>query len=461
MNAARGSRDPRINVPPARTVASGWCHEANASECCRAEGAKASKSTGPTEPVLPAGWVSFPLAEHLAPGPGSLTPAQEEHLVHWAPGMPLERAAQMLHAITGVQVREATGRRHPEKRGQTCEDRQNAQRQEASAEPTRTSSPPKQGVMSADGADVPFVGGVWAEVRTLAIGEVKWEGEQTHTTTLSSFSRMTAAVTFGELVEGEMPRRQVREAEQVAAVMDGAPWLPERGELDRVDAGRIRDFPHAAQRINSILEAVQQAGHALPLEALSRCLHGLKHRGPAPVLRWLRHLTRSLLDVGKTRDDLASLHKRAAELPSPRYQDAGWPIGSGMVESANKLVMPARLKGAGMHWAPSHVNPLLAFRNSVCNDRWDEDWQHPSAVALTQRKHAHLAIAQERQQQATQRFVLAWAPFLLPRSSSAGSVPPPSLPPEPPRMVAGRPTAQHPWRRPWASRPSTAGSAKM
>ena len=32
----------------------------------------------------------------------------------------------------------------------------------------------------------------------------------------------------------------------------------------------------------------------------------------------------------------------------PTYQEAGWPIGSGSVESANKLVVEARLKGAGM-----------------------------------------------------------------------------------------------------------------
>ena len=35
-------------------------------------------------------------------------------------------------------------------------------------------------------------------------------------------------------------------------------------------------------------------------------------------------------------------------MQSPTYQAAGWPIGSGSVESANKLVVEARLKGAGM-----------------------------------------------------------------------------------------------------------------
>jgi hypothetical protein len=46
----------------------------------------------------------------------------------------------------------------------------------------------------------------------------------------------------------------------------------------------------------------------------------------------------------------------------PAYQRQGWPLGSGMVGSANKLLVQARLKGAGMHWEPAHVNPLLALR---------------------------------------------------------------------------------------------------
>jgi hypothetical protein len=50
-------------------------------------------------------------------------------------------------------------------------------------------------------------------------------------------------------------------------------------------------------------------------------------------------------------------------------------MGSGAVESGNKLVVEARLKGAGMHWAREHVNPMLGLRNAVCSDRWDEAWE--------------------------------------------------------------------------------------
>jgi hypothetical protein len=403
-------------------------------------------------------WVFSPLDEQLALVPGNLTPTQEEHLVHLATWMPFARAGQMLHALTGVQVSEATVRRHTELAGQVFEQVQQQPSQDTLPKKHPPAEVSDQLVVSADGAFVPLVGGVWAEVRTIAIGEVKPDEAQGQTTKLSYFSRMTDATTFIEQAEGEMQRRHVREAEQVAAVMDGAPWLQELVAFYRPNAVRMLDFPHAAQRISALLETVQQAGPGLSVEARSRCLHLLKHAGPRPVLRWLRYLTRSLQGVAKVREDMAYLHKREAFMQYPRYRDAGWPIGSGMVESANKLVMQARLKGAGMHWAACHVNPMLALRNAVCNDRWTEVWAHASSFSLKQRQHQRVSQAQDRQQKATQRFLLAWMRFLLPRPAVPSPQPPPTPPPA--RMDKGRPTASHPWRRPWVPRSPTDVFAK-
>src|SRR5439155_20780951 len=75
------------------------------------------------------------------------------------------------------------------------------------------------------------------------------------------------------------------------------------------------------------------------------------------------------------KEKLASLHKREAHMQYPTYQAAGWPIGSGSVESANKVVVEARLKGAGMRWERHNVNPMLALRNAICNRRCTETWQ--------------------------------------------------------------------------------------
>src|SRR5205823_10917051 len=142
----------------------------------------------------------------------------------------------------------------------------------------------------------------------------------------------------------------------------------------RPDAVRILDFPHAAQSVSEIEQLLRGAGAELPAQWLSEQLHQLKHEGPAAVLETLRTLHRAHPGVEKVAEKLAYLEKRQAHMQYPRYQQQGWPIGSGIVESGNKVVMQERMKGAGMHWAPAHVNPMLALRTAERNRRWDEAW---------------------------------------------------------------------------------------
>src|SRR5713101_9794235 len=138
---------------------------------------------------------------------------------------------------------------------------------------------------------------------------------------------------------------------------------------------------HAAEYVNEIGQAVQAAGGRLPTTWLTGLLHRLKHQGPARVrkhLAWLAAGSPSPL----IREKRAYLQKREAHMQYPTYQEAGWPIGSGSVESANKVVVEARLKGAGMRWERQNVNPMLVLRNGVCNRRWNETWA--AAVAHRQ-----------------------------------------------------------------------------
>jgi hypothetical protein len=61
--------------------------------------------------------------------------------------------------------------------------------------------------------------------------------------------------------------------------MDGADWLQTFVEIHRRDAVRILDFPHAAEHLSKLLEALRGRGHAFPAEMLERCL---PNRGVRP-----------------------------------------------------------------------------------------------------------------------------------------------------------------------------------
>ncbi len=351
--------------------------------------------------------VFFPLDEELGLLPGNLAPRQQEHLVHLACFMPFDKAAQMMEEIVSVQTNEETVRRLTEQVGSWMEAAQTAEI-EAHGEPESEDAEPLQRcVISPDGAMISLVHTQWVETRTVAIGEpqekLNAEGErEIHVGKLSYFSRVADASTFTELAEVEMRRRRVREVKEASAVMDGADWCMTFTQRHRPDAVRILDFPHAAEHVTKLLEALTQTGMRFPPQMLDRCLHILKHRGPRPLLRMADRLGSDLAQHKGVQEHLEYLRKRETLMQYPQFRRDGWPIGSGMVESANKNVVEARLKGTGMHWERTNVNPMLALRTAVCNDRWREMWQkalkqhrklqalHRSARAKP-RAHAFLA----------------------------------------------------------------------
>ena len=420
---------------------------------CKLREGKKSRSTENMEPAPTVGQVFFPLDEELALQPGCLTPRQQEHLAHLAIWMPFEQARKMLKEVLGIEVSEPTVRRGTQRAGGLYEARQTAQSQQTKPiEPAPT--PCEKQVISTDGAYVPLVKGEWAEVRTVAIGEMKEKVSQqgqreVQTGQLSYFSRMTDAQTFGELAEVEMRRRGVGQAKAVCAVTDGADWIQGFVDLHRSDALRILDFPHAAEHLKQLMEALQQVGVSLPPNAYDRSLHILKHRGPGLLLCWYDRLPPALKELEAVQKQVQYFRKRLPLMQYPQYQQDGWPIGSGMVESANKVVVQARLKGAGMHWAPAHVNPMLALRTAVCNDRWEEAWRDTVAEQRVQRLSKRKLQATTRIQSQVSSLLL-----LLLRLCPLTSKPAPLAPPaprvsEPAATLPGssRPSTSHPWKR--------------
>jgi len=391
----------------------------------------------------------FPLDEKLGLLPGGLTPFVHESLVRLGTWMPFEQAVRLLEALLGVQVSKAQAVRYTEAAGTAYVTLQTeaADRIEQKAPPAPVGG--ERMIVSADGAMIPLRGGEWGEVKTLAIGEVQTaiskSGEKVvRTGQISYFSRLTIAEQFEHLTLAELHRRGVENSAQVAAVMDGAEWLQSFIDYHCPDAVRILDFPHAGQRIGQVGQALHGEGTAETKLWTAERLHRLKHEGPQPILTEFGDLQQKYPDLPVLAENLAYLEKRVAQMQYPRFQQQGWPIGSGMVESGNKLVVEARLKGAGMHWARPNVNGMLGLRNIVCSDRWSQEWP---LIADQLRKQTRKYRQQRCQQR---RFAkIPSAPEPMPEPISVASQPPPKEKPLTPVKSGGprKPAPNHPWRR--------------
>jgi hypothetical protein len=190
-------------------------------------GASVTRLSHKREPARTVGRAFFPLDEELAFLPGTLAPRQQGHLVQLGGWMPFRHASRVLEDLLGVYVSPETARRLCEEVGRRVEEKQTAEAKEPWSDGTNPRENPGRLAMSADGAMVPLIGGQWAEVRTLAIGEVPdhpADGEKVHVEHLSSFSRLTDAACFTDLAEVETRRRHLVQAKEVCAVMDGADW---------------------------------------------------------------------------------------------------------------------------------------------------------------------------------------------------------------------------------------------
>jgi hypothetical protein len=384
---------------------------------------------------------------------GGLTPRGEETLVRLASWMPYESARELLEELLGVQLSKATARRATLHTGQAALAVWEAEVERLKQEAPQAPAGAEKQAMSGDGAVVHLVGGEWAEVKTLAIGQVtRNQRGEVCTQQLSYCSRLGDAASFEEATLLETHRRGLEWAREVCAVQDGAEWLQGLVDYHRADAVRILDFAHAAEYINEIGQAVQAAGGRLPARWLEGVLHRLKHQGPARVLQHLAWLA-ARYPSPPIQEKLTYLQKREAHMQYPIYQEAGWPIGSGSVESANKLVVEARLKGAGMRWHRHNVNSLLVLRNAVCNREWKQTWE----ASLVQRQALRI---QHRQAKSHQRlesalwFLVIWGVQLhrLSHPPVAATTTAQALQKQP----TARPGSGYSWRKPFLRRlPST------
>lgn len=390
---------------------------------------------------------------------GCLTPRLQASLTRLGSEIPFEHAVESIADLLRVQISEPTGRRQTKKWGAAyqCLLEEEVERIEKELPPPPVG--PEKMLMSVDGAMVPLVKGEWTEAKTLVLGVINEpvleDGEwKVHASELSYFSRVMEAETFGRAALSETHHRGVESACQVVAVTDGAVW--EQGFIDyhREDAVRILDFPHAAEYVAQMGSAVWGEETERTKEWLSAKLHTLKHEGPTDLLCELQGLVRDHPDLAELGESLSYLEKREAHMQYPLYMRQGWPIGSGAVESGNKVVVEARLKGAGMHWARASVNPMLALRNALCSGRWTE----ARSQILT---HQHLHTLRMRQLRRERRLAQrAPAPVSTETPSCIQRAPPtgettPGLHPNPHASDASvstvprepwRPGPDHPWR---------------
>jgi hypothetical protein len=137
----------------------------------------------------------------------------------------------------------------------------------------------------------------------------------------------------------------------------------------------ILDFYHAAQHLWKGAAAWLDGRTTQARRWFAWARHRLRHGKPDGVLA---DLTEALEVEGlpdTARDTLATVYAYLARhrdhIDYEVYKELGWPLGSGMVESACKWLIQQRFKGVGMRWSENGFTHLVHLRLAWVNGRFE------------------------------------------------------------------------------------------
>jgi hypothetical protein len=365
--------------------------------------------------------------------------------------MPFEQALEEVWDSRRIHLSEGCVRQTTYRHGQAAEAMNRLEVERLEKEAPAATAQPGRLLLSADGAFVPLVNGEWREVKSVAVGEVEsdWQVRKgeivVKTNDLSYFSRSYRVREFERYALAELHRRGIDNADTVIAVNDGADWIQNFIDYHCPQAVRIIDFAHVQEYLSQAGKAIWGEGTPLYEQWYQAACHRLKHKPPQQTvanLRLLQVKAKTDEQVAEVDGALFYIQKRQEMIDYAHFRRLEYPIGSGCVESGHKVVAHSRLKGAGMRWAPQHVDPMLSLRNLLCNKRWGEGWQQIVSHHQQQRWKAYGQRAQAGNQPSSEpvTFAALEAKGLLPPDETSNSV-------EAKEAAAKQPSKDHPWRK--------------
>lgn len=160
--------------------------------------------------------------------------------------------------------------------------------------------------------------------------------------------------------------RSGNEKSECAFVADGAPWIWNRVGTYFPRAVQILDIYHAGEHVGSAAAAWQGGNSCLAAEWKARARTMLlEPGGQRKILRQLltamRHAN-GVTDMKELKTEFRYLYGNRNRMNYAKYEAAGWPVGSGQMESTINQLSTTRLCGPGMKWTKVGADAVLCVR---------------------------------------------------------------------------------------------------
>ncbi len=167
---------------------------------------------------------------------------------------------------------------------------------------------------------------------------------------------------------------------QLVLLSDGAAWIANMAQEDYPDCQHILDIYHLEENIFSYAREIFQNDESKYHPWAENICQMVREGRIDEVFAIL-----ATLPAIQNRNCVNLPHYLASHrnhINYPEYLAKGYFIGSGAIESGNKIVLQKRLKLAGMRWNVPTAQCMLTIRARVESGLWDE------VVDLTMRHYA-------------------------------------------------------------------------
>lgn len=310
-----------------------------------------------------------------------------------------QRAEETLWRIGGVSISDSSVWRQVQRWGKRFADVAKAEvaasQEEVTATEMKQQARPTAAAkgVAMDGAMLHLRGEGWKELKVGCVFDIlaqpsrrretgHWEAKA-RAVNNRYVSHLGTPEPFGQKVWSQARAHGWFDAPKTVVLGDGASWIWRQADHHFVGSHQLVDWYHATEHL-----------HAAAL---------LIHPEEGPSRTAWYEASKAKLYAGQAADLADGLVDQAVALPPARadaleveagyfannsermayacLRQAGFPIGSGMVESGCKQ-FKARFAGPGMRWSRSGAKQLLSIRAAVMGDCFDAAWQQAASLPL-------------------------------------------------------------------------------
>jgi hypothetical protein len=161
---------------------------------------------------------------------------------------------------------------------------------------------------------------------------------------------------------------------ETVLLSDGATWIRTFGEELFPDAIQILDLFHLSENIYNYAKAIFKHDETKYKPWAEDLIEKFKNGEKNEALHAIKTLKNRKLPKG-TVNLYTYIVNNINKINYKEYKDKGYYVGSGAIESGNKIVLQKRLKLAGMRWDDLSAQYLLSLRVKFESDLW-----HPCVV---------------------------------------------------------------------------------